>query len=183
MAERSQMSKLTVKDLGNPRKVTEENPTNILGTIVGVATGIKIKVDAAGQAFEAITGMFEGTRADNGNVVESGLLYLPGGFHEAITEQLKQEGTTAVRFAYSVASVHAKNPIGYSYAFKPLLKTARHSPLEALRIEAGLAEAADHDADTAGQPGPLPKEPAPAKPQPNPAPSPGQQKGNPSKAA
>ena len=136
MAEnRIAKAKLTVKDLGNPRLVDDKKQRVILGTIIGIAMGVKTKLDAKGEAFEAITGAFKGTRHDDSEVIESGILYLPAGFHDQIVAELRSEGVTAVQFAYEVAAVYASNPIGYSYAFRPLLKQRTGSPLDALETE------------------------------------------------
>lgn len=128
------LSKLTVKDLGNPRVVDDEHPRIILGTIIGIATGTKVKVDSKGEAFEAIVGQFEGTSADGKKVVSAAMLYLPGGFHETITQQFAGENPPKrIDFAFEVAAVVAKNPIGYSYAFRPLIEAAPSEPMAALR--------------------------------------------------
>ena len=132
--------KLTVKDLGNPRGVDDKMPDKVLGTIIGRATGIKMVVDAKGEAFEAIIGMFEGTPHDPAeNIITSSKLFLPGGFHEVITGQLKTEGVSLVSFAFEVHSVKATNAIGYSYAFRPIVAPAATDELAELRK--GVADA------------------------------------------
>lgn len=130
----SQKAKLVIKDLGNPKKVDPDKHNNanplFLGVIKGKAFGIKTKVDAKGEAFEALQGYFIGEPADpSADVVASGMCYLPGGFHEIIVEQLRGAANTEVQFAYGVYVVPANNPIGYSYLFRPVLAAQAQSLL------------------------------------------------------
>ena len=134
--------KLTVKDLGNPKLVSAETPRVILGTIIGTATGTKSKVDAKGEVFMAIVGTFEGIAAKDGQRIQSGVLYLPGGFHDEILAQLSQEGVSDVVFAFEVSAHTASNPIGYSYAMRNLLPAMPDDPLARVRalMDKRLAE-------------------------------------------
>jgi hypothetical protein len=115
-------SKLTVKVLGNPKRLLGL-PDSVqrlhLGDLLGTATGVARKSDAKGDVFEALEGVFEGISAESGEVYRSGLLYLPGGFQEAIASELKRDSTSAVSFAYQVFVERSTNAIGYSYAMRP----------------------------------------------------------------
>lgn len=137
--------KLTVKDLGNPKLVTSDNPRVILGKIIGSVTKVKNKVDAKGEVFQALVGTFEGVSEASKNVIRSGVLYLPGGFHDAIVETI-EAGADRVDFAYEIAAVHASNPIGYSYAMRPLFKPSADDPLSRMREAAGIDISAATDA-------------------------------------
>jgi hypothetical protein len=130
--------KLTVKDLGNPKLVTSDNPKLILGKILGTATGTKEKVDNKGEVFIAIVGSFEGIRGEDGQRIQSGVLYLPSGFHDEIVAQLKSPDVSDVVFAFEVMAHTASNAIGYSYAMRNLLPAMPDDPLE--RVRALMAE-------------------------------------------
>ena len=129
-------SKMVIKDLGNPKLVDEKNPRVILGTIFGRVTGTKV-TEIRGETFIGLTGAFEGVPENpEWPIVQSGVCYLPGGFQEPILEAMGPDGKGVVEFAYECAAVHANNPIGYSYAFKPLLKrTGATDPLAAMKAE------------------------------------------------
>lgn len=146
-------SKLTVKDLGNPRIAANfeegSNQRHPLGIIMGIAEKVRTVVDAAGQPFDAILGEFEGIRHtpqkikdkdDEGNeyereigIVRAGRLFLPSGIHEMIAIPLKAEGAVKIQFGIRVFTVKADNPIGYSYVVEPLYKPETADPLAHIR--------------------------------------------------
>lgn len=130
-------SKLVAKDLGNPKGVMafEEGSkkVHVLGTIIGIATGVKSKVMDNGDVFEQIMGQFEGVRADNGEVIESGILYLPSGIQERLAEPLKREGATDIQFGIQIGTRLAPNAAGYEYIVEQLHRPSAHDPLEAIR--------------------------------------------------
>lgn len=141
MTEISETSKLTVKQLGNPKRASVDNTDVVLGTIFGRATGMKVKVDGAGNAHEAIVGTFEGRSADGKTIVRSAMLYLPGGLHESIVERIKEMNGAPAEFAVEIKAMPAANPAGYSYGMRSLVPmTATSDPLAAIRAAAGFGE-------------------------------------------
>lgn len=143
MTETVILPKLVVKSLGNPRVAAsfsdddkKAGKRHLLGTIMGTASRIKNKVDAKGEVFEAIVGDFEGTKAD-GNVVKSGLLYLPSGIHEMLADPLKEDDAKPIDFAMRIFTVPADNPIGYSYLVEPVLPPSAADPLAHIREAMG----------------------------------------------
>jgi len=123
-------SKLTIKDLGNPRNPPDDGTRKYLGRIAGVVTGLKNVQDARGEVFTALQGMFAGLTTD-GECIRSGICYLPGGLHDSVISAFDQAsrapdgsriGGVNVEFAYDAYSVKAGNPIGYTYIFERITK-------------------------------------------------------------
>lgn len=140
MADITETSKLTVKQLGNPMRAAVDNRNVVLGTIIGRATGTKVKLDSKGDAHEAIVGTFEGKSADGNITIHAAMLYLPGGLHESIVERLKEMKGAPAEFGVEIMSMPATNAAGYSYAMRSLMPmTATSDPLAAIRAAAGLA--------------------------------------------
>ena len=133
-----QKAKLVIKDLGNPKRVEDADGKRrvILGTILGRASGVKA-TELRGEMFMALTGAFEGIPAEADKpIIRAGICYLPGGFQESVLEALNGGADgTVVDFAMEFAADFAKNPIGYSYAAKPLLNKASNDPLASLKAE------------------------------------------------
>lgn len=126
----------------NPKKIhaaPESQRALDLAVILGEASGIKQVDDPAhGTIHEALTGRFQATNCETGDVVRSGMLYLPKGIHETVTAAVKKaEDGDVVRFALRVRSVRAENPAGYSYEAVPLLKPEESDPLDKLAAEIG----------------------------------------------
>lgn len=90
--------------------------------VLGRATGIKEAKDTNGEVIYGLTGSFEGTNLLTGQVMRSGVAYLPPGIHETILEPLDKalaedatnQGVTIV-FAFDIFAVAAPNKSGYSY--------------------------------------------------------------------
>jgi hypothetical protein len=138
--DKSIISKLTAKALGNPKLGSEQR--HFLGTIRGIATGAKVKMDQAGNAYEAILGSFEGVRGKDGVILTSAMLYLPGGIHEMIAEPVKrattgEDGKTPVMgsltFSIDLYTVPAPNAAGYSYEAVSNIPIAKSDPFAELR--------------------------------------------------
>lgn len=128
--------KLTVRDLGNPKKVTvlpDGQDTLMLGTIIGRITGTVLLKSPDGDEFEAFKGTFEGVSNDTGEIINAGILTLPAGFHDKLMTEFKMPDVKEIQFAYGVGCVKAKNPQGYSWAFKPLLEAQPTDALSELR--------------------------------------------------
>lgn len=142
MNDISETSKLTVKQLGNPKRASVDNVDVVLGVIFGRATGTKVKLDGAGNAHEAILGQFEGRSADGKTVVRSAMLYLPSGLHEGIVEKLKAMDGAPAEFAVEIKAMPASNPAGYSYGMRNLVQmSVADDPLAAIRQAAGFGAA------------------------------------------
>lgn len=130
-------SKLTIKDLSSPRNPPEDGTPKPLGRIFGIVTGKKIVKDAKGDVFIGLTGQFAGVKPD-GDVIRSGICYLPGGFHDEILAILDAgEDGAQVKFAYDAFSRIASNPIGYEYMFRSLMKPAADDALNSMIAETG----------------------------------------------
>jgi hypothetical protein len=122
IVEIKMVSKITAKELGNPKKVLAmdgDDAKHILGNIFGIATEVKRKdiVDAGGttSTFWPLIGQFVGVLPDQSQV-RSGVLYLPTGIHESYKAAVEnmQEGDT-LRFALRLQTVKASSPAGYAY--------------------------------------------------------------------
>lgn len=113
-----------------------ENKEVALGRVWGIARKTRPGIDAKGQEFITILGEFMGLNYKTGEYFSAGKLYLPGGFHEMIVTNVEGEGEVdekgralfnAVEFALEISAVPATNPIGYSYAAKPLVEVKKES--------------------------------------------------------
>lgn len=133
-------NKLVLKDMGNPAKVKEldgDKAKHILGTILGVATGVRRRANKADptKMDEGLTGTFEGVPTDAKlDRVQSGVLYLPEGMFQMIAAKLEGENAAdSVQFAIEVATVKAQNPAGYTWAFTPKIAVMEADPLASMR--------------------------------------------------
>lgn len=144
MASVIQKTKLTLKDIasGNPKKIMallpEKEESIVVGTIIGIASGIKNGKGADGVTpAKGLAGDFEGTPADTElDVVRSGVCYLPEAFMNPIFDLLEKEGgPDSVQFAAEVLLMRAANPAGYSWAMRPVQDqhAVENDPLKALR--------------------------------------------------
>ena len=88
--------------------------------VMGVANGFKQALDRNGNITEGLTGQFRAfsVRAPD-DVVESGVLYMPGGLHFQIAGGLRSEQaadrSAQSRFVIDVYARAASNQIGYEY--------------------------------------------------------------------
>lgn len=143
-----QLTKLAIKNIGNPKAVTmlpEGTNQLLLGTIAGVATGVKkTKMPDGVTVLMGLSGTFEGTPADpKADVISSGVCYLPDAFQGPIIDLLSdvvnadgevaKEGAHSAAFAYEVYSIKATNPQGYSYMLKSAIEASEADPLAELR--------------------------------------------------
>lgn len=149
MAEReiNVRNKLVAKDIGNPKAILampkEGNFKNVLGIIMGIATGVKRRADKVDptKMNEALIGTFEGTPSDAKEpIISSGVCYLPEGMFNLIASKLEGENAAEnVQFAIEVATIHANNAAGYTWSFTPKLAVAQADPLAAMREQLKLA--------------------------------------------
>lgn len=96
--------------------------------VLGRATGIKEAKDTNGEVIYGLSGSFEGTNLLTGQVMRSGVCYLPPGIHETILEPLDKalaEDTAnqgvMIQFAFDIFAVAAPNKSGYSYEAQDLV--------------------------------------------------------------
>lgn len=123
----------------------EETRELHLGTIVGIATGIKKgKMPDGVTPYEGLAGNFEVVYADASKEHDaSGVCYLPDAFMNPILALLKdetnadgeviREAASSVQLAFNVSVVRADNPAGYSWKLKPLIEASQNDPLAKLR--------------------------------------------------
>ena len=132
-----------------------------LGTIVGIATGIKRgKMPDGVTPYEGMAGDFELKRPGM-EPVRSGVCYLPDGFMQPILTLLKddvdkdgnvtRDAVSSVQMAYNVSVIRADNPAGYSWKLTPLTQAQPNDPLAELRklIPDNVATIEDKSGDTA----------------------------------
>src|SRR5271156_3198273 len=86
-------AKLTISTIGGSPERAKTNKARVhVAEIYGIATGQKEVENPMGnpQFFTAITGNFEAINMHTGEIWRSGVLYLPGGFHEMILAMLDE---------------------------------------------------------------------------------------------
>jgi hypothetical protein len=136
MADVVAKSKLVMKDLANPKNVvgdSHKEPEYFMGTVIGIASGLKQGADPQGKPFTGLKGNFEGIPSDpERDTVKAGVCYLPSGFQEPI-ETLLASGEPTVKFAFEVYSIKSTAPIGYSYMLKAVTEPGAADPLSDLR--------------------------------------------------
>lgn len=132
-------SKVVAKDAGNPKKIVnlpENENQMLLGTVIGIADGIKISKAADGMTeHKGLKGQFEVTPADPAaDIVRSGVAFLGESFQADIVKLLEDEnGPDSVSFGFEIYVVRATNAAGYSWAYRPLMAASEADPLAALR--------------------------------------------------
>lgn len=133
--QRSQRTKLTLKDLGQPSRVGQMSPAEltaskgryVMGYLVGKASGFIERSDPkTDEKFEGLAGTFMSIPSDVGtDELESGVLFIPDAFHNLIAAKLreakKDDINAEVEFAFEISSIVAKNPAGYSWDFRPAI--------------------------------------------------------------
>lgn len=110
--------------------------------ILGRATGIKEAKDTNGEVIYGLSGSFEGTNLVTGQVMRSGVAYLPPGIHETILEPLdralaedKNNAGVSLNFAFDIFAVAAPNKSGYSYEAIDLIPAQRVDPFADMKAE------------------------------------------------
>lgn len=136
MAEMKMVSKLSVKTGGvSPKKIHSlpDNETTLkLCVIKGIADGVKQVEDPVhGKVFFPLTGRFQATNAQTGDVTRSGILYLPSGIHETYEAGVRKlEEGDSLQFVLELRAVKADNPAGYSYEAVDLMPPSEVDPLD-----------------------------------------------------
>lgn len=144
---RSQRTKITLKDIGEPALVKTLPPAEhqyVLGTLIGIASKFVERNSPDGQdKFEGLGGTFRVIPADpQRDELESGILFIPDAFHNMIASVLRKgqdnDPNFEVKFAFEVSSVKANNAAGYSWDFKPMIENAAENPLDNFIETAGI---------------------------------------------
>lgn len=126
------VSKLSVKTLGcDPKEALVQKKAVALARFWGIAETVKYVVNRqTGDTNIALIGQFRGMNLQDGEVFESGVMYLPSGIHDQLSGPLIKDMEThtlpPIKFGIEVLSVPAANPIGYSYQGKPFVKAEGH---------------------------------------------------------
>lgn len=153
-----QKPKLVQSDLCNPKKISAMWPESIpadhsevVGTIVGMCTGIKVSIQKAkdgltDEVYLALEGMFEGMPADpERSITQSGICYLSEAFmlpivntfgsFDANTNKFtrKADAPQSVRIVTEVLLMKATNPQGYSWALRAVQAPDAIDPLADLK--------------------------------------------------
>ena len=127
----------TAKIVGEIKGADLKGPVALMRTI-GIANGYKTGKSTYGD-WTAFKGSFECERLSDGKTFVGSSLFLPPSVTEMIYTALqsnidKESGEMqAVEFAFEIGVKPAKNPIGYEYTVKSLVKAAGADPLAALR--------------------------------------------------
>lgn len=156
----AQLSKLTLKDMGEPqiiKTLPETTREMMLGTLYGKANEFVTRTLPDGsREMEGLRGNFRMIPIDKDGEIrddkgrESAILFIPEAFHNGIADQLRrakgldpagqplpnvaQDAGAEIMFIYDVAVIRAKNPQGYSWMFTPA-KEYTKSPLDELVLE------------------------------------------------
>lgn len=132
----SVISKVTVKSVGaDPKEAIRQNKKVPLARFWGVAEAIKyVNNRTTGDVNIALLGSFRAQNMETGEVFDSGVMYLPGGLHDQLSGpfvRAKDQHATVepIKFAIEVLAVPSKNPGGYSYEGRQLMKQEGVDPL------------------------------------------------------
>lgn len=100
--------------------------------VIGQAKGIKTGTSDYGD-WAALTGIFEATNIETGEVYRSGVCFMPEIAQDMVIPALMQDSATAVDFAFEIgAEASEDSSVGYVYTIKPLIEAAESDPLRAL---------------------------------------------------
>lgn len=130
----SRVSKITPSSIGcKPAMAKIDEKEVECALIFGEASGLAIKGLPTGDQFTALTGVFEATNLHTGEVFNSGVLFLPGGLHEAVVAAIDKEENMTVKFGILLVAVPAKNPAGYSWVGRDVVDLQQEDPLAELK--------------------------------------------------
>jgi len=134
------IAQLTIKAIGGDgKKAIKDEKQVYMGRIYGEVSEIKIKEARSGETYKLILGEFRGVNAA-GEGFESNKLMLPGTLLEQLEAKLKTADGNAIKFGYDIFSnPDEKSTIGYSYAYKQIIKTEAHDRLQAMTAEVSAA--------------------------------------------
>jgi hypothetical protein len=127
-------SKITMKDMGNPKAAAAfevgDGKRHFLGRVKGFASGQIQKLDDKGEVLYGLKGVFM-AEMPGGKRLQSGVLYLPGGIQEAVSEAIPDD-QGRVGFAFDIFTEASANKAGYSYVVTPIHKVAVEDPFAGL---------------------------------------------------
>lgn len=133
------VGKMTVGTAGFKKiamRAASEGKEIVVGDIIGLATEAKATVLDDGSPSIALKGSFETTNADTGEVLQSGICYLPSalsGLIVAVVKELQKENPLPQAFAVRLIAFPASNPIGYSYKATNLAPQHTADPLAGVK--------------------------------------------------
>lgn len=135
------VKKLSIKGiLGRKPKVPEDGKVNWLVQFIGVATGMKTGSSNFGE-WTALTGSFQGVNMETGDVMRSGMCFMPDVALNLITPALGQKDTKGIEFAFNIGvKADEKSTIGYVYVAEPVLEASENDPLEMLTKKLGASK-------------------------------------------
>ncbi len=139
--------KLTVATLGWKRRNIEEAVEKItdkdrvlLGRIAGVAVGLKSAKDVNEDIIYGLKGNFRGQSAMTGEMVSSGVCFLPAGIQGMLESELadarKNDTNATIRFAVDIYAIRSKNKAGYSFNADNILPSETADPVSELLMQA-----------------------------------------------
>jgi hypothetical protein len=151
---RSQRTKLTLKDIGEPAMVKTlpaDQNQYVLGTLVCIVSGIikrtnqKAGMPGEPDTFEGLAGSFRVIPSDpKKDELESGILFVPDAFHNMIAQEFRtmsvNDENAKVKCAFEVSSIRAANPAGYSWDFRPMGDALSSNPIDDFLNEAKVLE-------------------------------------------
>lgn len=151
-SDEAYINKITIKGIGcKPQAVTAmaDGAVHTMCRIYGVLNKVQEKESMVnpGSMEVALLGEFEAVNLETGEVFRSGKLYLPGSLSDILRSNLDkykdEEKTATVQFAFEIATVHASNPIGYSYQTRAISGARKVDALAAIRQQILALPAAD----------------------------------------
>jgi len=133
------LRKLSAKNIMGGKVEAPEKPVDLY-TIIGIATGVKSGTTTYGM-WHMLTGQFEATRVDTGEVFTSGGAFLPEPLNDMICAQLLQKDkdgnrvTDSAQFSVMVSIKPADNAFKYEYVARQLAEVEQADPLASLRAD------------------------------------------------
>jgi hypothetical protein len=117
----------------------------VVGDLMGLVHEVKAKELQDGTPSLAFIGSFESVNAQTGEILRSGVCYLPSalsGLAVTIARNLQAENALPEAFAVRLVAFPAANPIGYSYKAENLAPQTSTDPLAMVKqaISAGGAK-------------------------------------------
>ena len=131
------VKKISVKTVCGRPKIPENNKTEYLMEVFGVASGVKTG-DKDGRPWYGFIGTFQGVNLASGQIYRSGVLFLPDVAGNLMLGQLKDEKNRAIEFAFRIGVKRDESTAtGYTYVADPLLPVNENDPVEMLAVKLG----------------------------------------------
>lgn len=133
---KSRVANLSLKSLGCEVRLKDGATTRPLCRIIGKAKSLNIATDTKrGDAYSVLQGIFEGVNLQDpaGRTIASTRLYLPGGIHEAIENDVRAMAADSfVLFGYDLTMKKTDTAIGYQIEARNVFpRVTRHELAEA----------------------------------------------------